>query len=335
MPEQSLTTYYSLLGLHGIKGKPAEVLFEKNPIVRMMPVLPSNEKMGHSGSRLSSMPAPTFRKVSGYTTPGVATWSPFTEDISIVDGSCLVPQDVIRIEGWQKMIYAERAHRQGFIQAIAGHWFNGDVVTAPEKYRSLNERYKTPDNDTASNSPEDPDTSTAAQVNVYDNGGSGSDTCSMWFIRPGPEQVHAITPTGDPQMGIVEVDDGLIVQWSGATKRKVYSKTWEWWHGLAVPDQRCVARLRNIESGLDSISSDMILNIFRILNEGMTSGTGTIWIFIPPRLKTHFDWLAVNKQNVWYSRENPWGANMLMWNGEYPILTCDKLTLTETAVAAV
>jgi hypothetical protein len=335
MGEQTLTTYYSLLGLHGIKGKPAETLFEKNPIVKDAPIFPANEKMGHTGSRPTSMPAPTFRKVSGYTTPGTATWSPYTEDISIVDGAAIIPRDVIRIEGPEKLIYIEAAHREGFIQAIAGHWFQGSVVTAPEKYKSFNERYQTPDNDTSGNSPENPDTTTAAQRNVYDAGGTGSDTTSIWFFRWGAEQVHLISPSNDPQNGVTEEDKGIQTQWSTSTFRNVYVKLWEWWHGIAVPNQACVARIRNIESGMDAIDAGLKKLIFRVINEGLTEGTGTIWMYIPPRLKTHFDVLLEAKQNVIFSRDNPYNVGMPMWGGTIPIQVCQKIPITETYVAAV
>lgn len=335
MSTQALTTYYTLLGLHGIKGKPAETLFEKTPLLMDMPVFASNEKMGHTGSRLASLPAPTFRKVGGYTTPGVAMWTPYTEDISIVDGSAVVPKDVVRIEGIEKMTYIERAHRQGFMQGIEGHLFQGSVVTAPEKYKSFNERYKTPDNDTGSNSPEDPDTSTAADPNVYDACGSGSDTTSIWFFKWGAEQVHAITPSGDPQMGVVEEDKGLQTQWITSTHRDVYVKLFEWWHGISVPNQRCVARIRNIESGIDSIDAGLRKLIFRVLNEGMDEGEGTIFMYIPPRLKTHFDVLLEAKVNVTFSRDNPYNVEMPMWGGTVPIRVSKKIPITETAVAAV
>jgi len=335
MSTQALTTYYSLLGLHGIKGKPADTLFEKTPLLRDMPIFPANEKMGHSGSRLMSMPAPAFRKVSGYTTPGVAHWTPYTEDISIVDGSAVIPDDVRRIEGIGKMAYVERAHRQGFMQGVEGHMFQGSTATAPEKYVSFNQRYNTPDNDTDSNSPENPNIANGAHVNVYDAGGTGSDTTSIWFFKWGAEQVHGITPINDPQMGVVEKDKGLQTQWSGATHRDVWVKIFEWWHGIAIPNQRCVARIRNIESGIDNIDAGLKKMIFRVINEGLDEGEGMTWMYIPPRLKTHFDVLLEAKQNVTFSRDNPYNVAMPMWGGTIPIRVCKKIPITETAVTAV
>jgi len=332
MAEQGLTTYYSLLRLAGIKGVPAKTLFERNPIIRDAPVLPANEKMGHSGSRPSSLPSPAFRKVSGYTTPATAAWSPFTEDISIVDGGSAIPEDVVRIEGAEKLVYIEMAHREAFIQAIANHWLQGTTATAPEKYRSFHERYLTPDDESGSNSPENP--ASTADVNVYDAGGNGSDTTSIWFFRWGPQQAHVITPTNDPQMGIRDKDQGLVEQWSTNTWRNVYLKKWEWWHGLCVPNQKCVARIRNIESSLASIDTSLITLIYRCLNEGMSEGMGTIYMYIPPRLKTHFDVMANAKQNVIYSKENPYQQMMMMFAGTVPVQVCDAIPITETAVSA-
>jgi hypothetical protein len=332
MSTQTLTTYYSLLGLHGIKGEPADTLFETTPLIRDMPVFPANEKLGHSGSRLMSMPAPAFRKVSGYTTPGVAQWTPYTEDISIVDGSAVIPDDVRRLEGIEKMAYIERAHRQGFMQGIEGHMFQGSTVTAPEKYVSFNERYKTPDDGSSGNSPEDP--ASTADVNVYDASGTGDDTTSIWFFKWGANQVHGITPANDPQMGVVEKDKGMQMQWSSTTHRDVWVKVFEWWHGIAIPNQRCVARIRNIESGIDNIDAGLKKLIFRVINEGLSEGEGMTWMYIPPRLKTHFDILLEAKQNVMFSRDNPYNVAMPMWGGTIPIRVCKKIPITETAVTA-
>jgi len=333
--EQGLSTYYSLLGLAGIKGRVVKTMFEKNPPLKDAPVFPANEKMGHTGTRATSLPAPTVRKVSGYVTPTTAQMSPYSEDISIFDGACAVPADVIKLEGASKMVTMEALHREGFGQGVMNWWFYGDNSTKPEYFRSFGQRYKTPDNNDSTYSPENPDTSTAADVNVYDAEGTGSDTCSIWFFRWGAEQVHVITPTGDTGHGIVETDNGREKQWSSDTWRYVYTKEWEWWHGLAVPNQKCVARIRNIESSIDSISASLKKLIFRCVNEGLTEGNGTIWMYIPRRLKTHFDVLLEAKQNVTFSRDNPYNVEMPMWGGTIPIQTCDALTITETAVAAV
>jgi len=340
MATQVLSTYYNLVTLGAIKeGSPiATTLKEKNPIIYDAIVLPANEKMGHTGTRVTVLPEGGFRKVGGYKTSQVAQYTPFRDDIAIFDGASVVPDDVKRLEGAAKVAMTEQQHREGYLQGIANHWFNGDSSTTPEKFDGFGVRYNTPDNDTGSNTPENPDTSTAAQVNVYDAGGTGSDTMSIWFMRWGAGQVHIITPLNDPQYGLREIDKGKVEEKENGVAnswRDVWKKEWEWWHGLCVPNQQCVARIRNIESAIASIDATLKKTIFRCLNEGMIHGSGTIWMYIPRRMKTHFDVLLEAKQNVTFSRDNPYNVEMPMWGGTVPIQTCDALGITETAVTAV
>lgn len=340
MAERLLSEYYNLVTLGAIKDgqQPATTLKEKNPIVYDAIVIKANEKMGHEGTRVTVLPAGGFRRVGGYKTSQVAQYTPYKEDIAIFDGAAVVPDDVYKIEGAAKVAAVEQQHREGYWQGIANHWINGDSSVTPEKFDGFYVRYNTPDNDGGSNSPENPDTSTAAQVNVYDAGGTGSDTMSILFIRWGIEQVHIITPFNNPQYGLTEIDKGKVEEKQNGVAnswRDVWKKEWEWWHGLCIPNHQCVARIRNIESSLSSIDATLKKLIFRCLNEGMTKGTGTIWMYIPRRMKTHFDVLLEAKQNVIFSRDNPYNVEMPMWGGTIPIQTCDCMGITESAVAAV
>lgn len=343
MATQTLGTYYNLVTLGVIKeGSPINnSLEEKNPVVLDAVVSEANEKMGHTGSRVLALPGATIRKVSAYKTPNTGTLGPYHDDISIFSGASVVPDDVRKIEGAAKVAQLEMLHREGFMQSVANHWFYGTSATTPEKFDGLGVRYNTPDNDTGSNSPENPDTTTAAQVNVYDAGGTGSDTMSIWFIKWGREQCNIITPPGDPQYGMVEEDLGRIQEQdvtaatnNGAT-RWVWRKEWEWWHGIGIGNPQCVARIRNIESGMDNISATLKKTIYRCLNEAMIHGTGTTFMYIPLRMKTHFDVLLEAKQNVIFSKDNPYNVEMMSWGGKVPIRPCQCLSITETAVAAV
>ena len=343
MATQTLATYYNLITLGVIKEGSMIVnsLREKNPMVFDAVVRASNEKMGHTGTRVLSLPSATIRKVSAFITPTTARLGPYHDDISIFSEASSVPDDVRRIEGAAKVQMLDDLAEEGFMQSVANHWINGDSATTPEKFDGFAKRYNTPDNDGGSNSPEDPDTSTAAQVNVYDAKGTGSDLMSIWFMKWGREQVDVITPFGDPQFGMTFRDFGQIHEQdmtsstNDGASRLVWRKQWEWWHGLSIGNQQCVARIRNIESSIDAVDTGLKKLIFRVLNEGMIQGTGTIWMYIPLRMKTHFDILLESKQNVIFSRDNPYNVSMPMWGGTVPIRPSQALTTTESRVAPV
>ena len=65
MATQTLATYYNLITLGVIKEGSMIVnsLREKNPMVFDAVVRASNEKMGHTGTRVLSLPSATIRKV--------------------------------------------------------------------------------------------------------------------------------------------------------------------------------------------------------------------------------------------------------------------------------
>ena len=339
----TLANYYNLTTAGAIKdGSRLDVMLsEKNPMIRDMAVVAANEKMGHTGTRVTSLATGAFRKVSGFKTPGTSTFTPYHDDISIFYGQSVVPDDVKRIEGAAKVALMESTHEEGYWQGIARHLIEGNSATTPEKYDGLGVRYNTPDNCGGSYDFTNPDPDTAAQVNVIDAGGAGSDTMSIWFLRHGEGQVNLITPLNDPQYGLTMKDKGLVEEYDATVatnpqgSRDVWKKEWEWWHGLTVGNHKCVARIRNIESSLDAIDATIKRYIYQVFEELMTEGTGTIWMYCPRRMMTMFQILLEAKQNVIFSKDNPYDTEMLMWAGKSPIQSCDSLSITETVVDAV
>ena len=343
MSTETLANYYNLITAGAIKdGSRLDVMLsEKNPMPRDMAVFAANEKMGHTGTRVTSLATGAFRKVSGFKTPGTSTFTPYHDDISIFYGQSVVPDDVKRLEGAAKVALIESTHEEGYWQGIARHIIEGDSATTPEKYDGLGVRYNTPDDGSGSYDATNPDPSTAAQVNVLSAGGTGNDTMSIWFMRHGEGQIGLITPMNDPQYGLTMKDKGLMEE-SDATSatnpqgtRDIWKKEWEWWHGLSVGNHKCVGRIRNIESSLDSIDSSLKRLIYQMFEELMTEGTGTIWMYCPRRMMTHFQILLEAKMNVIFSADNPYGVAMNMWAGKSPIQSCDSLSITETAVTPV
>ena len=72
MATKTVGTYYNLITANAIKDgtKLAVKLTEKNPLVPQMAIQVSNEKMGNTGTRVTSLAEGGFRKVSGYKTSG-------------------------------------------------------------------------------------------------------------------------------------------------------------------------------------------------------------------------------------------------------------------------
>lgn len=303
------------------------VLSEDNPILGDMPIYPGNEKLGYKGTRETSLPTPQIIKVGDGWDASKAEWAAFHETISMFKDRIDIPRDVLRIQPnpARKREIIRGRHIEGFGQGVANHLIYGTSTATPEKFDGLGIRYKTPD---ASN----PINPTNGQYGVYDMGGSGSDTSSIWLIQWAEDKVCGLSPQNDPQVGLRMTDEGLqYVTAENSKPRQDYRDELEWDLGLKVEDYRGVARIRNIESALTAIDADLWKKIVEARNN--FKGSETVWMYVNGKIFTHLDILTADKQNVKYSDKNPYGKPLLMFR-DIPIRKCDALLETETAVAA-
>ena len=343
MAEQGLSSYYNQLTLSALShnGRPLESvknLFETNLMLADATVLEANEKMGHTGTRQTSLPTPSVNKIGAYWQGSVAQWAKFHDDISKFNDTIIIPKDVATLEGASAMNQAEISQKEGFGQGVQNHLIYGDSTTAPEKFDGLGVRYNTPDNEGAGEGPLNPDLDNA-DYGVWDAGGTGSDTTSIWFIQWGDMKTSLRTPFQDPQMGIRVQDMGLVKETDTTSTtvdnvphRWSYYTELEWMIGLSIKDLRGVARLRNIESSIDSIDLGIKKQITQILTEAFR-GPETVWMYVPRRIESHLKIMAESKTNVMYSKDNPYNIPLLTWD-DSPIRRCDSILLTESAVAA-
>jgi hypothetical protein len=304
-----------------------KVLSEDNDPLADMPIYPGTEKMGYKGVRESSLPTPQIIKVGDGWDASKAEWDPFTETISMFKDRIAIPRDALRIQPnpGQKRELIRGRHIEGFGQGVANHLIYGTSTATPEKFDGLSVRYTTPD---ASN----PINPTNGDYGVYDMGGSGSDTSSIFLIQWAEDKVCGLSPMNDAQAGLRMEDKGLqYVDAENSKKRWDYIDELEWDIGLKVEDYRAVARIRNIESALTAIDADLWKKLVEARNN--FKGKETVWAYTNSKIFTHLDILTAQKNNVRYSSNNPYGKPLLMFR-DMPIRRCDALLETETAVAA-
>lgn len=333
MAEQGLSSRYNLLTLANLSHnektiREAEVLTENNPILYDANVITASGKYSHTGTRQTSLPTPQIIKIGEYYSSSVAQWAKFSDDMSTFVDAIEIPERVQRKEGAEKVAALERSHKEGFSQGVANHLCYGTSVANPEKFDGFDVRYYTPD----LNNPLNPTSS--GDINVFDAGGTGSDTMSILFVQWSAMKTSLIVPE-DETFGIDMIDRGLIdrVDPNNATKHQSFFVTDMFWElGLTIEDQRGVARVRNIESSVDNISATLKKLIYQVRQECF-KGKETIWMYVPRRMATHFDIMAEAKMNVKYDKENPYEVMMMRW-GDMPIRTCECLKIDETAVAA-
>lgn len=352
--------YYNMLSVSPLLkdnkfNPPARNLFRANTMITDAVVQQANEIMGHTGSYGTYVPTAGVIKVGGYRTTTSAAWGTFRDDISLFTDASAVPKDTVDLQGTSWLSEEENAKANAFGQACEMHLLygtsgpttdtiivNGTSTTpaaAPEKYTGLAARYRTPDNGDSGYNAMNPDPKTAAQRGVWSAEGTGTNTTSIWFVRWGKRAASLITPLNDPQYGLKIDDLGLQTQWSSDTYRQVYVKQFEWKHGLSIyPGEyggAHVARLRNIETGLDDDNTGLKTIIYQIIEEYFLGAMEGVMMYVPPRLKTIFDVLYEAKQNVQFTLENPYALAPENWAGKVFIRTCRSININETAVAAV
>ncbi len=317
----------------------AETLTENSPFLFDLAIMPATGILSDQGSRETSLPTPQIINVGAGHQSSTVRWDTFKENISIFVDRADIPKHVLDLQPDKLAFRAkvEDRHMEGFGQGVTNHMFYGTSVATPEKFDGLDVRYSVPD----STDPTNP-SSASADAFVFDAGGSGGDTMSVWLVQHGLDKIKGITPINDPMMGIEKTDSGLVYQVTDSTYTKVDAsrtsrQTWrtefEWKIGLSVVDMRAVARIRNIESGIDNLDADFLQLIFQA-EEEVFKGSGQIFAYVPKRMMTFLKVMAEAKQNVIYDTNNIYGI-LLHRIGDILLRPEDALSISETSVAAV
>jgi len=305
-----------------------KVLSESNPILRDMPIYPSNQILGYTGMRETSLPTPQIVKVGDGHSASKVEWDAFSEVISMFKDRVDIPRDALRLQKDQtakRLLILDR-HEEGFGQGVVNHLINGTSIASPEKFDGLGVRYNTPD----STNPLNP--SSSGDYGVWDMGGTGDDTSSIFMVQWAEDKVCGICPQNDPNKGIRVRDKGLVyVSAENSKDREDYRTELEWDLGLCVSDYRAVNRIRNIETAITNIST----NLWKYLVQARNSfkGSEPVFIYVSPGIFNHLDILSVDKQNVRYTSDNIWGKPLMMWR-DCVVGKCDCISDAETAVAA-
>lgn len=316
----------------------AETLTENNPLLFDLAIQPANGILSDQGSRETSLPTPQIINVGAGHISSTVRWDTFKENISIFVDRADIPKHVLDLQP-DKAAYrskVENRHMEGFGQGVTNHMFYGTSVATPEKFDGLSVRYNTPD----ATDPTNP-SSSSADAFVFDAGGSGSDTMSIFLIQHGLDKLKGITPINDPMMGIEKVDSGLVYEETDSSytavdaraSRQTWRTEFEWKIGLSVVDMRAVARIRNIETALANLDASFLQLIFQAEQE-VFKGAEQIFAYIPKRMMTFLQIMAEAKQNVIYDTNNIYGIPLFRI-GKILLRPTDALNLTEQSVAAV
>ncbi len=306
----------------------ANTLTRQNDILEDAAYTEANQMYTHKGMQDGVLPTPSF-KMMNYGTPSTAPKGrPVLDGVAIMEDWGEVDYEVYRgqpnSDQWRQR--QDGKHVEGMSQAAANALFYASIADDPASFNGLTVRY----NSTTTY----PNGDSTWEYNVQDNGGTGSDTMSMWVIEWDQDECCMLYPTGS-QGGLEFENLGKQVSWdSNARKMMVLRTHFLWKFGLFVSDERRVQRIANIETtGADYTFDEnkLIDAIMRLPSGGKNksaikiytnmTGMSQMW----KRLK--------DKNNVYLTVQNGLdaGGPVLYFNG-YPLRRCDTMRKTETAI---
>jgi hypothetical protein len=179
--------------------------------------------------------------------------------------------------------------------------------------------------------------------NVLSNGftGGGSTTTSVLIVEWNTDETggaYGIYPPGwmkNTQLGVSMKDKGKepIADADDTTaKYYAYVAQFKAWLGLAVGNNRKIARLANINptiGGANSFSDGGVANLIKLLNNGRFDRSRTR-IYCNTTIKTQMDIYALDKANVLWSPTEVFGRQVTAFQGAIPIRAIDDTILGNT-----
>ena len=298
----------------------SEVLSENNEVLQDMVWVPANNLVSHVHNRRLSLPGGTWRKLN----EGAAIEASQTKQIV---------ENIGRLESWSQIDEAtlssllgdkikfrsteDLAFIMGLGQTFAEIFITGDESSTPEKFDGLNVRLA--------------DLGTM----VKSCGGDASDLTSVYLIQWGENMVHGVylPDIGTPSQGApVKVSDrGLQTVTVSSNLMDAYRTKFLMTVGLAVHDERCLARLANIEddaSGANIVEPDLWVEV---LNEMLLRGKGS-YAYCHQIVLTQLDILAMDKANALYNIGNLWGEPVTRFRTT-PVRHLESIGITQSSIS--
>jgi len=303
----------------------AEILNQTNEIVQDMVWLEANDTFSHKTTRRLSLPQAEWRKLNQGVGVNASRTMEVIDTMGILEVYAESDVELVNAAPDPQAIRMQEAVAfiEGMGQQLVETVFYGNTLQNPERFTGFAPRL-----------------SSVSQLNVYSQGHAAATyNTSIYFVQWAPIRVHMIYPRGSISVGLKHEDLGIGTVFTGTavfgestTKQfQAYRDHFQIKAGMAVRDERCIARLCNI--GYNSTTSGMNLsedNIIRILNNMAQRGGGAL-MYMNREVFTRFDILAKDKTNVQYMPDMPFGLPQIHFRG-VPVRLCDQISNSEAVV---
>lgn len=168
------------------------------------------------------------------------------------------------------------------------------------------------------------------------NGATANKQTSIYLVKWGTNNVKMIYPRGASGLGVTVKDKGVqTVAAPGGGEMEAYKTYYQMDYGIAVKNPKALIRICNIDMN-DALSDDECAALVKKVLEAkhyLPQGDGTISILCNSDIAAAFDRATVEKSNVIYSTNDPWGREILKLR-DMRIRVCDAILNTEAVVTS-
>ena len=293
----------------------AEVLTQENAILQDAIWREANDTFSNKTVRRASLPNGSWRKLNEGVAVEASQTIELTDNIGMLE--TWSENDIEVIKAFPNPMQARNDEAMSFVeglgQTMAETMIYGNSLTTPEKFTGL--------------APRLPDI--AASTNVINEGGTGSDLCSIFIVDWSPNGVYMIYPKNS-MAGLEHEDRGIETATdSSNNKYRAYVDVFTWKAGMVVKNSKSIGRLANIESAGASNLFDED-NLITLMNR-MTKGPGRR-IYCNQTVMTQMEIRAKDKTNIHYTTVNDIAPGPVTFFKGVPVRLVEQMLITETAL---
>jgi hypothetical protein len=320
---------------------PKRILDRMTPLVKMLPMKPSNNILSNIAVRTDSLPVASTRTFNQGIQPTAAKNAPISDPIALFEDYSEVDKDLWELQNDPNAWRADQDmnHVEGLFQLMESTLIYGSLSQNAGAFNGLATRFN--------NKESYPNGDQSWVPNVWDGGGSSvTNVTSAWMIEFGDDSVYGIyppnTPAGLSIRDLGEVTKELATGTASTGLNYLYQvlrTLLRWYMGIQIADERCVQRIANINPTALSSPGTFDENIFIQAKNWLPragEAPGTV-ILVNRNLKTQIDIRAVSQKiNTYFT---PPSDNSMDVFGKavtkfqnIPIYVAEKILSTETAI---
>lgn len=164
-------------------------------------------------------------------------------------------------------------------------------------------------------------------------GSSAGAMSSVYLVKWGQATCHYIYPRGSKTIGVMRTDKGVqtVDDDVNGGQFEAYVNYFQCDYGLAVRNEKSIVRLCNIDTSTIDAKT-LIMQILKA-KRNLCKGDGTIAIYANSTILGLMDAATVEKDNVVYNAEDPWGRELTKIR-DMRLRQVDALLDTEDVVTA-